>query len=107
MLNLYDWGSSIATIEPLGPGRLRHINWYFFTDVSPEKAEENRQSIAWSAQIVSEDLDIITGVQRNLNAGIYQRGPLSPKHEHAVRGFQDMVRRGMADPAPRHRAAAE
>jgi choline monooxygenase len=107
MLNLYDWGSSIATIEPLGPGRLRHINWYFFTDVSPEKAEENRQSIAWSAQIVSEDLDIITGVQRNLNAGIYQRGPLSPKHEHAVLGFQNMVRRGMEDPAPRHRAAAE
>ncbi|MGF6233283.1 choline monooxygenase [Inquilinus ginsengisoli] len=108
MLNLYDWGSSIATLEPLGAGRLRHINWYFFTDVSPGKAAENRQSIEWSAQIVSEDLDIITGVQRNLNAGIYQRGPLSPKHEHAVHAFQDMVRRGMADhPAPAHRAAAE
>ena len=47
-------------------------------------------------------------MQRNLNAGIYQRGPLSPKHEHAVHAFQDMVRRGMADhPAPAHRAAAE
>ena len=75
MLNLYDWGSSIATIEPLGPGRIEHINWYFFTDVSPEKAEENRQSAEWSAQIVTEDLDIITGVQRNLNAGVYDRGP--------------------------------
>ena len=37
MLNLYDWGSSIATVEPLGAGRIKHINWYFFTDVSPER----------------------------------------------------------------------
>ena len=92
MLNLYDWGSSIATVEPLGPGRIKHINWYFFTDVSPEKAEENRKSAEWSAQIVTEDLNIITGVQRNLNAGVYDRGPLSPKYEAAVKRFQDMVR---------------
>ncbi len=107
MLNLYDWGSSIATIEPLGPGRIRHINWYFFTDVSPEKAEENRRSAAWSAEIVSEDLDIITGVQRNLNAGVYERGPLSPKYEGAVKAFQDMVREELTPEAPRRRIAAE
>ena len=107
MLNLYDWGSSIATIEPLGPGRIRHINWYFFTDVSPEKAEENRQSAAWSAQIVTEDLDIITGVQRNLNAGVYERGPLSPKYEYAVKAFQDMVREELEPRGPLHRVAAE
>lgn len=107
MLNLYDWGSSIATIEPLGPGRIRHINWYFFTDVSPERAEDNRRSAEWSAQIVTEDLDIITGVQRNLDAGIYGRGPLSPKYEYAVKAFQDMVRDELAPRAPFRRAAAE
>jgi choline monooxygenase len=95
MLNFYDWGSSIATVEPLAPGRIRHINWYFFTDVSPEKEEENRRSAEWSAQIVTEDLDIITGVQRNLEAGVYTRGPLSPLHEHGVLGFQRMVRRAL------------
>lgn len=98
MLNLYDWGSSIATVEPLGPGRIRHVNWYLFTDVSPEKAEENRRSAEWSAQIVTEDLEIVAGVQRNLNAGVYERGPLSPKHEHAVLAFQDMVRASLDDP---------
>ena len=92
MLNLYDWGSSIATIEPLGAGRIRHINWYFFADISPEKAEESLRSVEWSAAIVSEDLEIITGVQRNLNAGVYARGPLSPKYEKGVKAFQDMVR---------------
>ena len=91
MLNLYDWGSSIATVEPLGPGRMRHINWYRSTDISPERAAENTRSMEWSAQIVSEDLDMLLGVQRNLNAGIYDRGPLSPRYEHAVRAFQDMV----------------
>ena len=100
MLNLYDWGSSIATIEPLGPGRIHHVNWYFFTDVSPEKAEENRRSAAWSAEIVSEDLDIITGVQRNLDIGVYERGPLSPKYEGAVKAFQDMVRDELTPEAP-------
>jgi hypothetical protein len=107
MLNLYDWGSSVATMEPLGPGRIDHINWYFFTDVSPEKAEENRRSAEWSAQIVTEDLDIITGVQRNLNAGIYDRGPLSPKYEAAVKAFQDMVRDELSPRDPLRTVAAE
>ena len=107
MLNLYDWGSSIATMEPLGPGHIEHINWYFFTDVSPQKAEENRRSAEWSTQIVSEDLDIITGVQRNLNAGVYERGPLSPKYEAAVKAFQDMVRDELNPRDPFRSVAAE
>ena len=41
MLNFYQWGSSIATLEPLGAGRVRHVNWYLFSDISPERAEEN------------------------------------------------------------------
>jgi len=107
MLNLYDWGSSIASMNPLGPGRIEHINWYFFNDVSPENAEENQQSVEWSAQIVTEDLDIITGVQRNLNAGVYERGPLSPKYEAAVKAFQDMVRDELRPLDPVRQFAAE
>ena len=107
MLNLYDWGSSIASMNPLGPGRIEHVNWYFFADISPEREQENRQSTEWSAQIVSEDLDIITGVQRNLNAGVYERGPLSPKYEGAVKAFQDMVREELRPLDPVRQFAAE
>lgn len=107
MLNLYDWGSSIATVEPLGPGRIRHVNWYLFGDVSPERAEENHRSADWSARIVTEDLEIVTGVQRNLNAGVYGRGVLSPRHEHAVLAFQDMVRESLGGGGARQRLAAE
>lgn len=106
MLNLYDWGSSIATVEPLGPGRVRHINWYLFTDIAPERAEENRASAEWSAQIVTEDLAMVEGVQRNLEAGIYQRGPLSPRWEHGVAAFQDMVRAALDPRAPLKAVAA-
>ena len=97
MLNLYEWGSSIATVEPLGAGRMRHVNWYLFADTSPEKAEANRASAEWSAQIVAEDIAMCLTVQRNLESGVYERGVLSPSKEHAVRGFQDMVRRGLGD----------
>jgi choline monooxygenase len=92
MLNFYQWGSSIATLEPLGAGRVRHINWYLFSDISPERAEENRRSAEWSAQIVTEDLEMTVGVQRNLATGVYDRGLLSPRQERAVAAFQDMVR---------------
>ena len=96
MLNLYEWGSSIATVEPLAAGRMRHVNWYFFTDVSSERAEANRESAEWSARIVSEDIDMVLGVQRNLNAGVYTNGILSPQREHAVAAFQAMVRTALA-----------
>lgn len=96
MLNLYDWGASIATIEPLGAGRMRHVNWYLFGDLSPATRPERDRITEWAIEIVSEDIAVVTGVQRNLNAGVYDRGRLSPKHEHALKGFQDMVRRSLA-----------
>ena len=108
MLSLYEWGSSIATVEPLGPGRVRHINWYLFADTSPERAEANHRSADWSAQIVAEDLAMLVGVQRNLEAGVYDTGVLSPRYEHAVLAFQDMVRHGLGEgPEPAMRLAAE
>jgi choline monooxygenase len=105
MMSFYDWGSSLATVEPLGPGRIRHINWYMFQDVSPERAEANTQSAEWSAQIVTEDFNVVRGVQRNLEAGVHGKGPISPRYEHAVLAFQQMVRDSLETPPLR--AAAE
>ncbi|QDL91837.1 aromatic ring-hydroxylating dioxygenase subunit alpha [Paroceanicella profunda] len=100
MLNLYDWGSSIATVEPLGPGRIRHINWYFFEDISPEREAENRRSADWSAEIITEDLEVITAVQRNMNAGIFQQAPLSRAEEYAVIAFDRMCEDALSPPEP-------
>lgn len=96
MLNLYDWGASIATIDALGPGRMLHTNWYLFEDLSPATRAERDRITEWAVEIVSEDIAVVTGVQRNLNAGVYDRGRLSPRHEHALKGFQDMARDAVA-----------
>ena len=41
----------------------------------------------------NEDLAICEAVQRNLNAGIYQTGRLSPKHEAGLAWFQKQIGR--------------
>jgi choline monooxygenase len=43
----------------------------------------------------AEDIAITEAVQRNLDAGIYDRGRLSPKHEDCVALFQRLYTRAM------------
>ena len=50
---------------------------------------------------------MLIGVQKNLNAGIHDRGPLSPKYEHAVKAFQEMVRDALGDGGGGLKVAAE
>ena len=39
-------------------------------------------------------------VQQNLNAGVYERGPLSPRHENGLYHFHEMVREAVDSAAP-------
>lgn len=39
-----------------------------------------------------ENIGIVEVVQQNLNAGVYERGPLSPRHENGLFHFHEMVR---------------
>jgi len=45
-----------------------------------------------SDQVTAEDKWIAEVVQRNLAAGVYRTGRLSPKHEIAIAAFQRWVR---------------
>ncbi len=45
----------------------------------------------WSEQICAEDLAICEAVQSNLEAGAYDTGLLSPRHEAAVADFHRRV----------------
>ena len=42
-----------------------------------------------------EDIAITEAVQRNLDAGIYATGRLSPKHEQGVAWFQSEITRAL------------
>ena len=42
--------------------------------------------------VTEEDRAICEAVQRNLRAGIYEAGRLSPRHENGVFAFQERIR---------------
>jgi phenylpropionate dioxygenase-like ring-hydroxylating dioxygenase large terminal subunit len=42
-------------------------------------------------KVVDEDFDLCENVQKNLERGIFETGPLHPFHEEGVHAFQDMV----------------
>ena len=48
--------------------------------------------ITLSDEVTAEDKMICERVQQNLEAGVYEPGPLSPRHENAVAWFQDRLR---------------
>jgi len=86
-LNIYNWGMSVEQIEPLGPRRTRLNFRYFFNE--PQKADDD--ILNWSVTVAREDIAICERVQKNLEAGIYDRGRLSLVFENGVIQFQQMV----------------
>jgi choline monooxygenase len=48
--------------------------------------------IALADTVLEQDRRIVESVQRNLAAGVYHHGLLSPRHENGVVQFQDLVR---------------
>lgn len=94
--NIYDWGMSLVRLEPLDHARSQLVYWYLFTDDSQETRTRRDEMMRWSLTIVDEDKQICREVQRNLDAGVYATGRLSPVMETGVIQFQDWVRSKLA-----------
>ncbi|HEX3430025.1 MAG TPA: SRPBCC family protein [Rhizomicrobium sp.] len=92
-INVYANGMSLERMWPEGHARTRLDYLYFFPEDLPEA--EREAAVAASEITTAEDIAITEAVQRNLDAGIYDRGRLSPKHEAAVALFQTLVTRAM------------
>lgn len=88
-INVYTNGMSLERIWPVDSTRTRLDYLYFFPEDLSEA--EKDAAIAASEVTTAEDIAITEAVQRNLDAGIYDRGRLSPKHETAVALFQDLI----------------
>jgi choline monooxygenase len=86
-------GFKAERIEALGPGRLKSSSWQWFRDLGPAAREE---AFAWSQQIVREDLSVCEGVQRNMAAGAFSSGLLSPGQERHTVQFQALVREAVS-----------
>ncbi|HEY1709950.1 MAG TPA: aromatic ring-hydroxylating dioxygenase subunit alpha [Rhizomicrobium sp.] len=88
-VNVYANGVMMERIVPEGHTHTRLDYLYFFEkDLAPEEADRAVQS---SETTTEEDVTITEAVQRNLDAGIYQTGRLSPRHEGAVGWFQNAI----------------
>jgi choline monooxygenase len=92
-VNVYADGILMERMWPVSVGKTRIDYLYFFME-GTERAVMER-SIAASEITTAEDITITEAVQRNLEAGIYSTGRLSPKHEMGVGWFQGEVRKAL------------
>jgi len=92
---VYASGMNFTRVLPLGPDRTRLAIDFFFADLSPAAAAANEKDMAATCRVVEEDFPICAAVQRNLGAGVYDRGPLSPRHEAGLGYFHDRVERAI------------
>ena len=85
--NVYRYGLMVEHMRPLGHDRTR-LDYLFFYD--PATADLDAILRA-SDELAFEDRSICEAVQRNLDAGVYETGVLSPRHEDGVAWFQRQI----------------
>lgn len=83
-VNVYRNGAMIERMTPVGPGRTR-LDYMFLNDGGEAALGD---SLAASDRLTAEDAAICEAVQKNLSAGVYDTGVLSPHQEAAVAWFQ-------------------
>jgi choline monooxygenase len=87
-VNLYVDGMNVERIMPVGHDRTEIVYDYFAVDGLTDSIDA---MVEMSNVVLDEDQAICEAVQRNLDAGIYESGCLSPRHESAVAWFQSRV----------------
>ena len=90
--NVYRYGLMVEHMQPVGHDRTR-LDYLYFYD--PQSADLDAV-LAASDQLTLEDKVICEAVQRNLSAGVYETGVLSPRHEDGVAWFQTRIAQALA-----------
>lgn len=89
-INLYAGAILMERMWPVGHARTRLEYLYLFR---PEAGEDAVTRAKAASEVTTrEDVAICEAVQRNLDAGIYRSGALSPKHEKGLAWFQAEIR---------------
>ena len=89
-------GFAVERWLPRGQTHTDLIFEYFFADDAPEV----EHTVRFSEEVADEDAKVCEHVQRNLDAGNYVTGVLSPKWEYPLESFHRMVREAIGEPAP-------
>lgn len=91
-LNIFQGGYAVERWMPKGHDRCDLIFEYFFEPGHPSADE----TAATSEIVGLEDIAIAEAVQRNLRAGVYESGLLSPRHENALADFKELLEEVLA-----------
>ena len=92
-INIYARGLMLERMAPNGVGGTRLEYLYLM----PAGESVSAATLAMSDAVTAEDKWITERVQENLNAGVYEAGRLSPKHENGVAAFQAFVRASLGE----------
>lgn len=81
---------------PRGPHTTDLVFDYFFF----EGCEDADQIVKESEEVAQEDAEVCDVVQRNLDAGLYDRGVLSPRHENGLADWHELYLEVVSDGGP-------
>ncbi len=96
-VNVYRYGVMLEHMRPIAPGRTR-LDYLYLYDPAVGGMDAVLET---SDRLTGEDVAIVEAVQRNLDAGVYATGVLSPRHEGAVGWFQERVTTALNTPPRR------
>lgn len=96
-VNVYRHGYMMERMTAVGPAETRLDYFYFF---DPAQTQALPEMLKFSDLVTAQDLQVCEEVQRNLEAGVYASGLLSPKHETGVAWFHDRIARALDLPRP-------
>ena len=88
-VNMYSNGMSIERVLPVSVNETRIEYWYLFAPNTSDEVIES--SVNMSSTVTEEDIKVVEAIQSNLESGLVEAGPLSPKHEHGLAAFQEWV----------------
>jgi choline monooxygenase len=96
-LSVYPDGMNTSRILPVDRQRSRLVYHFYFRDTDPAGEAARTAAIERNCSIVREDFGICEIAQRNLEAGAFERGPLSPRQEDGVAYFHERLRRSLGE----------
>ena len=95
MLNILPGRLQTNVIIPEG-NKTRVIFNHYYSDINSEQTKKLiKQDKSFSDEVQQEDISICEQVQRGLNSGSYQSGPLCTKREAGVLHFQNLIRQSL------------
>jgi choline monooxygenase len=89
-LSLFSGGMNTSRINPLSHNKTELVYHFYFEDASEGLSAKHREdTISRNLEVVRQDFQICLETHNNYEAGSYQPGPLSSRHETGVAYFQE------------------